>query len=143
MKKIILDTNVIFSAILFDKKVEEVFLKVLENKDNFEVYRSLEITKELELKLKSSKFLNYRKFDLKQVEQILEEYYKQTHFIQNIKKNKIKTSRDLDDNKFLDLATQIEANFLITGDKDLLVLKKIGKTIISTPAEFSKKVNHL
>ncbi|WP_301337560.1 putative toxin-antitoxin system toxin component, PIN family [Microcystis aeruginosa] len=48
--------------------------------------------------------------------------------------------RDRDDNKFLNLATSGEARYLITGDNDLLILQRYGKTEIVTPREFLKIV---
>ena len=50
------------------------------------------------------------------------------------------TSRDPKDNKFLALAVSGQADYLITGDKDLLVLKSIGAIPIVSPAEFLAKI---
>lgn len=44
--------------------------------------------------------------------------------------------RDDKDNFLLSLAKDSEADFLITGDKDLLVLKKFEETRIVTIAEY-------
>ncbi len=41
------------------------------------------------------------------------------------KKSLITVCRDPDDNKFLELALDSNAEFLITGDKDLLSLKSL------------------
>lgn len=46
--------------------------------------------------------------------------------------------RDPKDNIFLDTAHFGKANLLVTGDKDLLVLKKYKKIPIISPAEFIK-----
>jgi predicted nucleic acid-binding protein len=51
------------------------------------------------------------------------------------------TSRDPKDNKFLALAVSGQADYLITGDEDLLVLKSIGAIPIVSPAEFLAKIN--
>lgn len=53
-------------------------------------------------------------------------------------KRKVKICRDADDNQVLDLCVAGNADFLITGDKDLLILKKLDKTLIVPPAEFLK-----
>lgn len=45
--------------------------------------------------------------------------------------------RDPSDNKFLDLAMSCRADYLITGDEDLLILNQFGKTRILTLSEFS------
>ena len=47
-------------------------------------------------------------------------------------KSKIKLSRDLKDDFLLSLAIDGKATHLITGDKDLLILKKVKKTEILT-----------
>ncbi len=45
-------------------------------------------------------------------------------------------SRDAKDDKFLALAVAGKADYLVSGDKDLLVLGRIGGTAIVTPADF-------
>jgi len=54
-------------------------------------------------------------------------------------KTKINICRDTKDNFLLELATDGKADFLITGDNDLLSLKKIEKTSILTIRDF---LNH-
>lgn len=49
-------------------------------------------------------------------------------------------SRDPADDKFLSLAVAGRADYLVTGDKDLLVLKTIGTTPIVSPTEFLVRV---
>ena len=53
--------------------------------------------------------------------------------------SKVEICRDEKDNFLLSLAKDSNADFLITGDKDLLVLKKFENTEIVTIAEF--KIN--
>ena len=43
--------------------------------------------------------------------------------------------RDPDDQKFLDCATGGRADFLVTGDRDLLEMKRLGRTRIVTAGE--------
>ncbi len=45
-------------------------------------------------------------------------------------------SRDREDNKFLVCASEAQADYLITSDEDLLVLKTFEKTRIISPHEF-------
>lgn len=54
-------------------------------------------------------------------------------------KNLVSICRDPDDNKFLNCALLGGADYLISGDNDLLVLKIIGSSKIVTPAEFLRK----
>jgi predicted nucleic acid-binding protein len=52
--------------------------------------------------------------------------------------SQVEICRDVDDNKFLELAIDAKAMFLITGDRDLLSLKSQieSQTLIVTPREF-------
>jgi len=45
-------------------------------------------------------------------------------------------SRDIKDDKFLACAIEGNADYIVTGDKDLLVLKEYKGTKITTPREF-------
>jgi uncharacterized protein len=49
---------------------------------------------------------------------------------------KIEACRDEKDNKFLELAATAKATYVITGDKDLLVLHPYSGISIVTPVEF-------
>lgn len=48
--------------------------------------------------------------------------------------------RDPDDLPVLGTAQAAEADYLVTGDKDLLVLLRFGKTEIVTPRQFYEKL---
>ncbi|MGE0589663.1 MAG: putative toxin-antitoxin system toxin component, PIN family [Cyclobacteriaceae bacterium] len=52
----------------------------------------------------------------------------------------IKICRDPKDNFILSLANDGKANFLVTGDKDLLTINKIGRTQVVEFTEFLKLV---
>jgi len=53
-----------------------------------------------------------------------------------IVKSNIMVCRDLKDNFLLSLSVDSQADFLITGDNDLLEIKKFGKTNILTITDF-------
>jgi uncharacterized protein len=57
-------------------------------------------------------------------------------------KSKTDLCRDPKDNYLLSLATDANADYLITGDKDLLVLEKINQTQIIKYSAFEKLLNH-
>lgn len=48
-------------------------------------------------------------------------------------------AEDIDDNKFLECASEVEADYIITGDKHLLKLGGFRSTKIITPSEFLTK----
>jgi len=54
--------------------------------------------------------------------------------------SEIHLSRDIHDGHVLTLAADAKANYLISSDKDLLVLKNIGKTKILTMTEFLDQI---
>jgi len=114
--------------------VEEVFQSVIDNKDKFLAYRSLETQAELDEKLKSKKFLKYRNFSVEQISEVLDYYYENSVLVTSL--FTVSKSRDPKDNKFLELAKTVRADYLITGDKDLLVLKDFEGCRILKPSEF-------
>jgi putative PIN family toxin of toxin-antitoxin system len=65
-------------------------------------------------------------------------FYLETKTIKIIPKNKVKVFRDEKDNQILALFLAGNADFLITGDKDLLAVKEFKKTKIVKTKEFLK-----
>lgn len=137
--KVILDTNVLISSLAFDAVCEKCLIKCLENLQVF-IYRSESTFNEFKQKiyqgrldkiLKKSK----RKLTQNQIDTFVQGFLQSSKLISN-PTQKIDLSRDLDDNKFLELAKEVQADYLITGDKDLLVLKNFEKTKILKPSEF-------
>ncbi len=71
---------------------------------------------------------------------------KQAHFlhliqeasfeVQQLREFQLKQCRDPKDDKFLALANQIEADFIISLDEDLLVMRQLGRTKIVAPGDF-------
>ncbi len=51
-------------------------------------------------------------------------------------RHSVKTCRDPKDDMFLECAALSQADFLVAGDKDLLVLGSYARTRIITPAEY-------
>ena len=56
-------------------------------------------------------------------------------------KTKVNICRDPKDNFLLALALDSNADFLITGDSDLLEIEQIGKTRITTLTNFLEIIN--
>ena len=130
MNRIILDNNVIISFLISDKSVPG--RSVCYALDNDKIFISKPILSELHSKLLNKKFHKY--FTTEDVNIFIKGY-------QNISKilmcrKKFNLCRDPKDNMFLDLAYKSEADFIITGDKDLLTLKEFKKTQIITPRRY-------
>jgi putative PIN family toxin of toxin-antitoxin system len=75
-----------------------------------------------------------RFFSITDIEDLLTTLYKHGRFV--AVKTEVSVCRDPKDNFLLALAVDGQAEFLLTGDQDLLVLEKYDKTIIITIADF-------
>lgn len=140
MTKIIFDTNVYFSAIGWDGQLLDIVNSCFESQE-FVIFISKEIYEEIELKLKSKRFfeLTKNKVDVNFVRNTFEAIVEGCQVVNP--EIKVDTCRDPKDNKFLELAKTVQADYLITGDKDLLVLKEFGETSILKPSEFLVELN--
>ena len=123
--KIILDTNVIISAFISQGLANRLFEKCLEN---HEIFISDWIEDEV-LEKFNTKFIIPKEM-LHKIKNYLQNYFQKVV----INKEDIPDiCRDKDDNNILALAENINANIIITGDKDLLVLKKYKNIEIIDP----------
>jgi uncharacterized protein len=133
--KLIIDTNIFYSAIGFDNTLYDFVYSIFGSLD-CKIYCSNEIIKELKNKLFSDKF------DLKTKNRLTID--QKNTFLKHLTDNlifvetdyKVNICRDPDDDKFLELALQIEADFIISGDKDLLELQTFENTQILKPSQF-------
>lgn len=128
--RLVLDTNVFISAIALKspnfRKLVDFCL------EHFEVCLSPELLGELENKLKT-KFV-YGEAEKKQVDIIT-----QTGTLFT-KLPKVDFARDPKDQHILALCQVGKAEFLITGDKDLLELEHFLETQIISPQDFRQRV---
>ncbi len=128
--RFVLDANVIISALLFkNSEPRRAFDKALDNGD---ILLSVPVLLELNEVLTRKKFRKYllenerkdflaslaREAELKEIEE------------------KIRVCRDPKDDKYLELAVNGKAEFIITGDNDLLVLNPFRSIKIITPVQF-------
>lgn len=130
---VILDTNVVVSALLF--KGECSFITGLWKNSQIKFLLTRPILDEY------IRVLSYPKFSLSEadIEFLIEEEILPYVLVLTGKKKhlfKIPKISDPDDAKFLEAALLGKAHFLVTGDKVLLNLKQIGATQILTPADF-------
>lgn len=128
-KKIILDTN-LWISFLISNKFSQID-KLIENKKIILIF-SNELLEEFIDVVSRPKFKKY--FSKKDIEKILE-YFEQFGELVKVK-SEIKICRDEKDNFLLNLSVDSKADYLITGDKDLLILEKIEDTKIKTFSEF-------
>ena len=131
--RIVIDTNVIISGIVFGGKPRQILDLLAEQ--SVIVIVAEEILTELRRKM-FSKFPEFIE-DLNKVELLL----KRDTVLIKLGAIYINISRDTDDNKFIEAAILGKCSFIVTGDKDLLVLKSYQNIRIVKPAEFLEIVS--
>ncbi len=125
MYKLVLDTNTLVSAFFWDGNESDLFEKI--EKGKFELFISKEILDEVEDVLNRDKFKEVTLKANQKSDEIIQKIISVSHFVIGPKLN-IKICRDSKDDKFIECAVNANADYIVSGDKDLLVLKKY-KTI--------------
>lgn len=130
--RLIIDTNLLISFLLKSNIVK--FDKIVEQ-GNFVLLFSKELLEEFIEVTKRPKFKKY--FSANDVTHLLETI---SYYIELVEvTSSMQICRDTKDDFLLELANDGKATHLLTGDKDLLDIKKIGKTKILTIAEYTAK----
>lgn len=125
--RVVLDTNVIISAIGYGGKPAKVFLLALEEKIQG-------VTSEIllaEVQEILTKKLSLSPGDLELTMAEIEDKFEVV-----APRKTLHILRDEDDNRVLEAAVEGNCDFIITGDKDLLDLGKYKKIKILTAEEF-------
>ncbi len=130
MIRILLDTNVYISAILFNGKPRLILEDIIEERVN--AYISNDILKELEETLSKPKFKLTTDF----IQIVLSEIRDITRLVNTTPLNNYLDLRDRNDFHILEAAFSAKVDYLITGDKDLLSLKKIREFKIINPEDY-------
>jgi putative PIN family toxin of toxin-antitoxin system len=129
--RVIVDTNVVVSAILRDRLPEKVLLFIIARPD-FEWVASGGILAEYRDVLRRPKFAL--------PESVLKKW--EERFRYAIAEWPVKIPaffpRDIKDAKFLACALTADADFLITGDRDFSEARKLGHTKIISVSQFDK-----
>lgn len=131
-KKIILDTN-LWISFLISGNFNEID-KLLEEKRITLIF-SDELLKEFIDVIQRPKLKKY--FSRQDIQQLLNTFDQFGKLVQV--NSTVAICRDEKDNFLLNLALDGKADFLITGDKDLLVIGKIKKTVILTYRDFVER----
>lgn len=134
VKKVVLDTSVVISALLFKgelSKLVELWQKgkiiLVISKDTFQELRSV---------------LEYPKFSLSQEEinTIIENEVLPHFEVVEVTKETKGVCRDPADDKFISCALSASAGYIVSGDKDLCDLNRYKSVRIVTPSDFLKIV---
>ncbi len=126
--KIVIDTNVLISAFIATGTCKDILEYAIEA---HEIIISSYILKELKEKLTVK--LGFSMKDYREISDLLKQH---VTVIDKIKKQHISLFSDKKDIPILQLCLSVEADILITGDRDIQKLKYIGKTRIISPSEF-------
>lgn len=129
--RVVLDTNVLVSALLFHSGTLS-WLRYAWQSEDIRPLISRATTAEL------IRVLSYPKFDLNSDEQedLLADYLPWCETVVVSQAPAIPQCRDPFDHPFLELALTAEADALITGGNDLLVLSEVFPIPILTPRSF-------
>ena len=129
--RVVLDTNIIISALFFGGYPERIFLAGL--RGEIQLLTSGALLGELEKVLKD-KF----KLSTRMVKDVLDLLQNLTEIVEVTSRLTVITHPD-DDNRVLECAVDGHAEFIVTGDtKHILPLKEYGGITILSPSEFAK-----
>lgn len=135
MQKLIIDTNVIVSA-LISRGIPFEIVYNLALVGKVQLYISQAMLKEYITVLGREKFSKIANF--KSNAYIVIEMINELSVMAEPKVN-VELLRDNDDNKFLELALEVEADFIVTGNTRHFTIPKIGSARIVTPSEYWMK----
>ena len=131
--RVVADTNVLVSALLFGGPPEQIVLAGL--RGEIQLLTSSPLLKELERVLKG-KF----KLNLHLVRNIIEEIKEVAELVEVSSHINVISYPD-DDNRVLECAADGKAEFIVTGDtKHILPLKEFRGTKILSPSEFLNRL---
>lgn len=129
--RVVIDTNVFISAILKSGNPEKIIS--LWRQGNIHLLLSPFLATEI------LTVLHRLEIGSTYIQQLT--YRLKHHTIQILPSSPITLCRDPKDNEILSLAVDGTADYIITGDADLLTLGKIEKIIIMKPKDFLKEVS--
>lgn len=131
--RIIIDTN-IWISFLIGKKLKTILSLLIDEKVT--LVFSDPLLKEIQVVTQREKLKRY--FDPVKVTELIDLLLVVAEWVAI--KNEDDICRDPKDNFLLAMAKVAKADYLITGDSDLLVLKKYQKTKIITVSQFEKLI---
>jgi putative PIN family toxin of toxin-antitoxin system len=126
----VIDTNVLVSSILIKKSSSDATLKKVRNLGN--LLFSEATLHELQTTLSRSKFDKYVSLQVRS--EFIFRLRLESELVEIVER--VYLCRDEKDNKFLEVAINGKADYLITGDNDLLVLRPFQDVKIMTINEF-------
>lgn len=121
MLKLVLDTNTFISAFFWEGNESELFDQIETGKAK--LFITKEILTEVENVIRRPKFKEVLFLTNQEPEEIIEKIVSVSNLVIGPDLN-INICRDPEDNNFLECAELAKADYIVSGDKDLLSLKK-------------------
>ena len=137
MLRAVIDTNVFVSGLISPYGVPGKILKAWENK-KITILVNRSILKEIQGVLTRPGIRKYHRLNDRQIHQYCEKIGQFSTLVQESRKPPA-IPIDPDDLMLIDCAIAGKAEFLVTGDKELLKLGTLGTLTILSPAEFISK----
>ena len=134
MLKVVLDTNVLISAILFGGKPREILEKAI--RGEIRLCLSEPILEELSGVLRRSKF----DYSLERVQTLLTELTSIADFVNSSQTIRL-VLEDPDDKRILECAVEAKASYIITGDFHLLKLIRYRNIEVLNAVAFLEKLS--
>jgi len=137
--RVVLDTSIIVSTLLSSSPSHSMQILGLAEKSLIELATSYDTIMELKNTFSDTAIKKHPNYNSNKIGKFLAWY------IYNTKKYspdiKLKVCRDPKDDKFLELSVFAQANFIISNDLDLLVLKSFKGIQILKPVDFISILN--
>lgn len=135
--RIVLDTNIFISAFFWEGNETELIRKI--EQGNANLFVSLDIIEEIENVIERPKFVEAMKKANQTHAKIMNKIVAISHII--IKSEySVEISRDKKDDKFINCALSANADYIISGDNDLLVLEKYKQIKIIKTVDILKLI---
>lgn len=133
MFKVVLDTNILISAVVFGGKPREILKQAIEGKIKLAV--SAPIIEEIREVLGGDKF----RYPAPMIHFIIGELESIAEFVEPQEKIEI-IKKDAEDNRILECAVEFGADAIISGDNHLLELKMYNGIRIIKASDFLKEI---
>ncbi len=129
--RIVVDTNVLISGVFFGGIPQKILRASVEGR--IRACASMEILNEYQEIIREMVCRKQGSIDVS----ILNPLIQSMEIVEPT--SKIEICRDPDDNKFINCARDAQAMFIVSGDKDLLVIQEFENISIVTAKEFYEK----
>ncbi|MCL4352994.1 putative toxin-antitoxin system toxin component, PIN family [Patescibacteria group bacterium] len=138
MIRAVLDTNILISALITKKSSAPLKLYKAFTEQKFLLITSPSILTEVEDVMNRKKIAKLHKLSPRQRKQIMEQLLTLCYVtLESPKADKVIIERDPNDDKFLYAAFEAHADYIVSGDDDLLDLGEYKGIKIVTPNDFA------